>query len=949
MRKLCVALLLLQLASVSTIAREAQESCTPCVGLAGHDAQGVPALVILTREESRAFEPADPRSAAVIIHYAIDPARDPLLEIERETKEILDWAAQRGPFDALGVSLMSEDPDLVSYAVRRLAVSAQGLGVASSIIIDASGNRDRLRLAALFERGTQAYFDALVVNGPDTAEAFLWMAERDPSKQLFAVVEPVSANLLYDLSSAISSGATRAYARVTPSASVIQALAQFNAALKGDWAFDATSDVLTLDATGSRIDMPVIAFVRGEDLKTLLVPGGDTAAPSILSVPADRLARPRLIGSRGEREITDSGLRAGRLLIGMSAASDPFAVVVDHIEPPELNVTRETIDIASERGITVEEIIRNHQAYEAFQASIEPRYIARNTTKLRFDIGGGAEGLEATIAGDYFSDRGQRADWVWEDFLINGVRWRYGRIPELPLIQPEKVTQLPLDIHLTNDYRYTFVRTTDLGGYRVHEVRFEPPPAAPPELPLYRGTVWIDARTFARIRISMVQLNLSGEVLSNEERVDFAAFDRKTRRAMDAPAVAAADARSMIWLPRTVNAQQIISAAGRSTVIQRETTFERFRLDPPEFDALLASVSASDARMVRETEAGMRYLEKRGNERVVKEGFDTARLFMVGGVHHDAGLEFPVVPLGGIDYFNFDLFGRGIQTNVFFAGVVLAVNATHPSVGGTRINLGADFFGIAIPFENTMYRDGRQRPEESVRTRPLGLFFRAGHPIWQFAKVDVSLGASHQTYRRADDTAADFRVPSNTFVITPGVELSYARRGYGFSVFYDYNRRTQWEPWGNPAEFDSDQQSFSRFGASLGKSFHLPNFQRIGVNLNYLDGIDLDRFSKYELGFFGSKRVHGVRSGSVRGERALIGHFSYGLVFSQQFRIEAFYDHAMLDDASAGFRREPFQGVGIAGQTIGPWGTLMRLDIGKMVGRNAQDGFVANVVFLKLF
>ena len=41
--------------------------------------------------------------------------------------------------------------------------------------------------------------------------------------------------------------------------------------------------------------------------------------------------------------------------------------------------------------------------------------------------------------------------------------------------------------------------------------------------------------------------------------------------------------------------------------------------------------------------------------------------------------------------------------------------------------------------------------------------------------------------------------------------------------------------------------------------------------------------------------------------------------------------------------------MGIAGQTIGPYGTLLRLDIGKMIGRNAQDGFVANVVFLKLF
>jgi hypothetical protein len=95
--------------------------------------------------------------------------------------------------------------------------------------------------------------------------------------------------------------------------------------------------------------------------------------------------------------------------------------------------------------------------------------------------------------------------------------------------------------------------------------------------------------------------------------------------------------------------------------------------------------------------------------------------------------------------------------------------------------------------------------------------------------------------------------------------------------------------------------------------------------------------------------VHGIRSGSVRAEKMTLAHLTYGFVFSDQFRLEAFYDHALIDDKTAGYHHEPFQGLGIAGQTIGPWGTLLRLDIGKTIGRNAQDGFVANVVFLKLF
>ncbi len=912
--------------------------CTLCVGVTGSDGSAVPAFAHLDEQSYPTFAPVQPSNVAVVIDYE---AKD-VEEVEAKTKLILDWARARGPFDALGVNPRGVDATLGAYAIKRLSVAAQGENLAKRIVV-----LNTPELPALFEAGANAYFDAIVADTHEVEAAFAFVAEKDPAKKIYALVPVQSPNPLFDLAGAFAKGAVRAYASgaVNPAS-----LAQFNNTITGDWAFDSTAKVPVLDAKGATVEMPVLTFVRGEDLRTMVIARGDAAASSILSLPADRYAKPRRVDAIGVRDITDSGTRGGRLLVGAPPAKDAYAVLVDYTEKVDKTAIKETLNVATERGITVEEIIRNHQSYDAYQESIQPRYIARNTTKLRFEIGGGAESLEAAIAGDYFSDPAGRADWVWQDFFINGVRWKYGRIPELPLIQPEKVTQLPLDIHLTNEYRYELVRQTELNGYRVYEVRFAPPPNAPESLPLYRGTVFIDAKTWARVRIAMVQLNLSGEVLSNEERVDFVAFDRETKQPLTAADVAKTDPRAMFWLPTEVGAQQVVSAAGRANVVQRSTTFTNFRIEPSEFSTLLAQASASDARMVRETSGGLKYLERRGDgERVVKEGFDTSRLFAVGGIHHDAGLDYPVVPLGGIDYFNFNLFGKGIQTNVFFAGVVVAANATHPDVGHTRTNVGADFFGIAVPTSNTMFRDGEEVPAETVKSLPLGLTLRAGHPIFQFGKLDASFGIQHFTYQRAEDTATGFEVPSDTFVFTPGVNFNYARRGFTFSSFYEYSRRSKWEPWGILSEYDPDQKSYARFGGSIGKSFFLPKFQRIGLDLNYLAGSRLDRFSKYELGFFGSQRVHGVKSGSVHAEKAILGHLSYGFVISDQFRLEAFYDHALIDDESSNIRREPYQGLGIAGQTVGPWGTLLRLDIGKTIGRNAQDGFVANVVFLKLF
>ncbi len=939
MRTFFSAVLLLSLLQFPTQAAPAAAAeCTLCVGVVGSDGSAVPAFTRLDEQSYPTFVPVNPANVSVLVDYE---ATD-ITTVEEKTKQILEWAKSRGPFDSIGVSVRGADATLAAYAIKRLAVTAQGEGIAKRILVarDAS-------LPALVDAGANAYFDAVITDANDVEATFAFFAERDPSKKIFAIV-PISApNPLFNLATAFSKGAARAYANGTVNAA---SLAQFNQVATTDWAYDSTSKVPVLDAKGATVEMPVLTFVRGEDLRTMLIARGDAAASSILSLPADRYTKPRRVDAAGEKAITDTGTRGGRLLVGTPPAKDAYAVIVDYTEKPNRNAVKETVNVATERGISVEEIIRNHQAYDAYQESIQPRYIARNTTKLRFEIGGGAEALEAAISGDYFSDPEGRADWVWSEFFINGVKWKYGRMPELPLIQPEKVTQLPLDIHLTNEYRYELVRATDLDGYRVYEVRFEPPPNAPANLPLYRGTVFIDARTWARVRISMVQLNLTGEVLSNEERVDFVPFSRETKQPLTVAEAAKVDPKELYWLPMEVNAQQVISAAGRANVVQRATSFTNFRIEPAEYQSLLASASASDARMVRETEAGLRYLEKRGDgERVVKEGFDTSQLFMLGGVHHDAGLEYPVVPLGGINYFNFNLFNKGIQTNVFFAGVVVAANATQPNVANTRTNLGFDFFGIGVPVSNTMYRDGEEKLEETVKNIPLGLTLRAGHPIFQFGKIDVSFGISHATYQRSEDTAADFVVPADTFTLSPSVSFTYARRGYTLSSFYDYNRRTEWEPWGNPAEYDPDQKTYVRYGGSIGKSFFLPKFQRIGIDVNYLGGQRLDRFSKYELGFFGSQRVHGIKSGSVRAEKAILAHLSYGFVFSQQFRLEAFYDHALIDDESAGFAREPFQGLGIAGQTVGPYGTLLRLDIGKSIGRNAQDGFVANVVFLKLF
>lgn len=950
---LLAALVALTTQTFAATEQPAPKECALCSGVV-YTAAVVPAstipLLIEVQDstitpEVTALSPQIRERSTLLATLVFDQSAD-VAQVESRITSLVEAAKAAGPFQTLAVDLKGLSPELQAYAAKRLAVATQGRAVANESAMRFTTLENAEAFAAT---GAQSYVDAWIVDDNTIATAAKWLEQRDPGKKLIEVLAPTHINALYDVGSGLASGARTVFLRTDENATLDASLAAFNREFAGDFTFDPTSGAQLLDALGNVREEKPLAFVRGEDLRTLLVTPGNSSEATIVSVAADDGMSPRRVDATSAKQITDTGKKARRLLIGVQPSTNPYLLTFDRPPIDTGKVTKETIDVATRRGLSVEEIVRNHQAYRDYQETVAPRYIARNATKLRFSVGAG-EQIEATLAGDHFFDPAGHNDWVWKDLYINGVKWKYGSIPELPLIQPEKVSQLPLDIHLTHDYHYELVGETKLNGYDAYEVRFEPPKNAPDSLPLYRGTVWIDMRTFARLRISMIQLHLSGEVLSNEESVDFIPFDAVSGANLTPAEVKTRAPRELLWLPVHVTAQQVLSTAGRTTAVVRATDFTNFHLSPSDFSTRLAEAEKSNARMVRDTDAGLRYLERRGDgTRVVKEGFDSSKLFALGGVHHDEGLDYPVVPLGGIDYFNFNVLHRGMQSNVFFAGVVLAANLHKPNFMKTRTNVGGDVFGLAVPVTNTIFRNGEESPSEDVKSVPLLIAGRVGHPVFGFGKIDLSVGVSHLTYQRGEDTASDFRIPSDTFEVIPGVDFRYERHGYLFGLGAERGMRTSWDAWGVASEFDPKQKNFERWQAVLGKSFYLPKFQRLSMEVDYLDGRNLDRFSKYELGFFGSQRVRGVRSGSVRAEQAILGHFSYGFVVSDQIRLEAFYDHALIDDATAGYQREPFQGVGVAGQLIGPFGTLLRLDIGKTVGRNAQDNFVADVVFLKIF
>src|ERR1700756_5343603 len=145
-------LLALQVSVLSLAAAEPPKECALCAGAVSDlriaPAAPVPLLVRLRQDDLAAagtaldaIAPAARAKMTLVVEYAVDPATDPMADVETHTQAIVDWARQHGPFEALGIAVDNVDAAVGGYAIKRLAVAAQGQNAAARIVFAGAGNR----------------------------------------------------------------------------------------------------------------------------------------------------------------------------------------------------------------------------------------------------------------------------------------------------------------------------------------------------------------------------------------------------------------------------------------------------------------------------------------------------------------------------------------------------------------------------------------------------------------------------------------------------------------------------------------------------------------------------------------------------------------------------------------------------------------------------------------
>jgi hypothetical protein len=649
----------------------------------------------------------------------------------------------------------------------------------------------------------------------------------------------------------------------------------------------------------------------------------------------------------------------GTTRVTVPLAGYPLLLRYQRFATPGFLKKPESVQVGGKREMTAEEIIAHHQEFQADQDSRLKNIRATARIRYVYRVASADISVDVTTVNNFYWDPKVGGEWEQTEFLFNGVRWTGKKLPDLPLIQPEKVVVLPLNINLNKDYSYRLAGTDTVEGRDCYVLEFTPVTASKS---LYQGKVWIDRKSFARVRIASVQTGLGPPVTSNDEK--------------DTYGPAPGSGEAPLWVLQRIGGQQIWNISGVNLVVQREVEFSDFALNSPDFEAKRRAAYESPNVMLRDTDKGFRYLDRdKSGERVLREGETKRTILGAAGVFYEQDLDYPL-PLAGVDYFDFNFLNSGSQVNVFFAGALLQASIQDPRLFGSRLDAGASLLGIAFTSNDNFYLGDQKLEQEEVRERTQSASVNLGIPLGNFFKLKLLGFWDYQEFSAGKNTET-FQVPVDTSETGYGLQGEFDRWGITVQADMEKYRRDHWEPWGDedPAsvavgtrliDFDPGQRSYTTSGALISKQFVLPLFQKVTLRAQVLAGDNQDRFSKYTFGFFGN-RVRGFSGSGVRFDRALQTSAGYSFNLAEVLRIEATLDWARVQDTTLSELPPPlppassgiclgcvqnFGGFGLSGNVMGPWSTLVRFDWGIAVKSDIpglQGKQEISLAFLKFF
>jgi hypothetical protein len=641
-------------------------------------------------------------------------------------------------------------------------------------------------------------------------------------------------------------------------------------------------------------------------------------------------AGPEMLEPLGKRDV-GAYLDLG---IGPTTSKAPDVETVLALRP-----SGEFVEVVGERTLTVEEIVARHQAAAARQRGAVRRTISTGSMVVAFQAPGLAAPMTVNADVVVYDEGGER-EIEQRSLRLNGVEYGgdAGGVPQLPLLEPERVTSPPLAIALDSAYRYRLEGRERVDGEDCYVVGFE---AASSGRSLFRGRAWIAVRGFAIARMEAAQTGLRGPIVSSRQRDEF-------------EPVVVGD--GVAWLLARSAVHQVYEGPGHRTPIDRVLSLTRLEANPDDFAARRASAHSSTSIIVADTPAGLHYLRRApaataaAEPRRVTAGTASSVRTVAMGVLVDPNIGRPL-PFAGVSYVDFDFLGTGAQVNGFFGGVFAQLAWTVPSLGGSRWQADGTGFAVLASYNDRAFAAGVERYDQNLRQKPARLTAGVGRPLWGPTRLRLGYELDYTRLGRADTTAADFVVPVSPVVHGIRVGLEAHHGPWSAEAWWNGAVRQRWAAWGLSGAERSDA-AFQRFGASAGRSLVLSTRAVARLDAAWMGGQGLDRFSRY--GFDGFQNaLRGYPTATVRYDRGAVARSAVTWNAARKVRLDGFLDAARVRDPGIGPRSRTYVGLGAGLEAPLPMRALASLEWGygfQARARSGQTGtHVVRVTAYKIF
>ena len=526
----------------------------------------------------------------------------------------------------------------------------------------------------------------------------------------------------------------------------------------------------------------------------------------------------------------------------------------------------------------------------------------------------------------YFEAAGDWPELLQKEVRFNGVKANLSGEVQLPLIESRQSVSLPVGLSLTERYRY---RDGGPAGPGRRTLRFEP---VSPDPLAYTGELDVEEATGRILVERRERNNLPGTVKSEREILTFGAV---------APGV---------WRPVAVKTFERWVSTDGIIQVQRRFTYRDFNLNSERFIADREAARTSTSTMLKVTPEGARYFTRQGDgSRKIEENPKSNGRALAAVVLVDPGLSPSVLPLGGLVYFDYNAFGKGVQLNAFTAGVFNTASVAIPrGLGSFDVSANATIMllkGTERPVVN-----GKLSDTDGVGHRFGLMGLELGHDLGLGFRLEGRGDFAYDDYSEGETKyrTPGYALPPSGLTRVGTLQGSWLFRGFQVRGFHGWGKRPEgaYGTVANPLSVP-EGGDFRRFGGSLGLDREVKPGLWFHGEAGWVGGRAFDRFNALDVGGSGSVvRVAGIRSNAISSDQVSYAKTSLAIPTGPSLRLSISLEHARARSLDDG-KTYGVSGLGLTGDLPGFWWfTSVRVDLGAglqsdIAGVKTVNGYVA--------